>query len=57
MEHIMGINPFVEVIDDEDPLSEEHCDGEEKWFPFGPSCNIHGKNVHVLFVALRMGVL
>ena len=41
----MGVNPFAEVIDDEDPLSEEHCDGEEKWFPFGPSCNIHGKNV------------
>ena len=41
----MGVNPFADVIDDEDPLSEEHCDGEEKWFPFGPSCNIHGKNV------------
>ena len=28
VEYIMGINPFVEVICDEDPRSEKHCDGK-----------------------------
>ena len=41
----MGVNPFAEVLDDEDPLGEHHCDGEDKWFPFGPSCNVRGTNI------------
>ena len=30
MEYKMGVNPFAEVLDDEDPLGEHNCDGEDK---------------------------
>ena len=33
----MGVNPFAEVVEELD-LSDENCNGEDKWFPYGPTC-------------------
>jgi len=38
IEYIMGVNPFAEV--DEATLSDENCDGEDKWF-----CEARGEKV------------
>ena len=38
-EYVMGVNPFAET-EENASLSDENCNGKEKWFPFGPSCNV-----------------
>ena len=50
----MGVNPFEEM-DDDNPLSDDHCDGEDKWFPFGPSCDDGGKKVPCFIVNSEYG--
>ena len=32
-EYVMGVTPFAET-EENASLSDENCDGEEKWFPF-----------------------
>ena len=44
MEYIMGVNPFAEVVEELD-LSDENCNGEDKWFPYGPTCQVGDMNV------------
>ena len=44
MDYIMGVNPFAEV-DNNNPLTNDHYDGEDKWFPMGPSCIVNGMKV------------
>jgi len=44
MDYIMGVNPFAN-IDEDNLLTDNHCDGEDKYFSMGPSCDVGGKKV------------
>ena len=44
MDYIMGVNPFADM-DNNNLLADDHCDGEDKWFLMGPSCNVNGMKV------------
>ena len=39
----MGVNPFARV--EEATLLKENCDKEDKWFPYGLTCNVQGKKI------------
>ena len=42
-EYVMGMNPFAEFEDS--LLSDKNCDEKDKWFPYGPACDVRGKKV------------
>ena len=50
----MGVNQFADM-DDNNLLADDHCDGEDKWFPYWPTCQVRDMNVPCFVGHLESG--
>jgi hypothetical protein len=43
--HVMGLQPWADFIGDPAINIQENSHGLDKYYPFGPTCVVNGKNI------------
>jgi hypothetical protein len=53
--HIMGLQPWVDVIGDPEVDRAENSHGLDKYYPFGPTCIVSGKKIETFVTCSESG--